>query len=1443
MVSTLLGTYLIFLLLLNFQPIKNIWIKQLEKELSEIVDSKIIIGDIDVGLFNRVTISNAIFYDQNDEILLKSQKFSAKILLRDFIKRKITLRSVLLMDTQISLYQQTPNDQFNYQFLIDLLTNTDEPSNNKFKFSIGSLIITRANLSFHKRWLDNTQDRLNPDNFAINNLNANLSINSIERNNIDIRVRNLSCTESSGFEIKKLSFSVEKTADSILVNNFLVELPNTLLYSDSEITCNLTNNFPLVNGNLQVRQFSTQDLSSLFPVFKKLNVIVKGSIISDTKNGDTNIGLGLKEINNRAKINLTAQLKDSNQTHFTLHELQIDSTIVSQISDLIPTYSQQIQSVKNLSLNGHGSLNLQNKEGETFLSVNSSSIGNISTTATLQNEVLNIEFSTLKTNLSELLNSESLPTNLTLSAELSALLKDSLFNPKSLAFHVISAVNERYYDFSDIKTNLNFKDNSVNLDIFSKNPNHNFAINASGKYVNNNISNLNINADVMAFNFDNFAFSDSILNGVWSGKFLLNAPLINPQTVKAKLQIDSVKAKRSISPFELNQCIASIDYLQNKPSTFTLLSDVISANIDGVINHKSVIDLWKSTITKHISQLSQSKEFSTLNNNNSMSFHINIHDGKFLNKMLLLPLEVSDATTLHGKLHKGEILSEISIHTSKLAYQNTDLENVSLHFKSRESGAGLLLQGRKDFSNDKIQFVIGAQLHDNLLETNIEWDGIEHHKFAGNFNAITSFINDNHILTSIQPTTIHVEDSIWNVSQGEILLTENNHSISNLTFKTAHQKLTINGGLSSVKQDSLQIALENINVGDILDAIDFTSVLFDGEATGNAFLSLSPNSPFLQTNLKVKSFHFNNTLLGDAHILGDWQSPKDSIQVNGKFIEKGVSSTIATGTISPSKNAIDLDITANETNLEFLRYWVKNIVTDISGRTSGTCRLYGTFSNLDLSGAMLLNASLMVPANGVSYNLTDSEILITPGLFKLEKANISAANGGTGKVKANLNHNNLKNFTYNLDLDAERLLLYDKERSSDMPFYATAYANGHVKLTGNPSLLNLEVEATPTDNSIIVYTESEIVGSQDSNDGYITYRNASKQQPDLETIPFSAIHVPSMDMHFQFNINMNPSATLKILMDEVTGDYLNLRGNGILSANYYNKGSFQLYGNYDITGGNYQMSIQDLLKKNFEIQSGSSIIFGGNPDEAQLGLKAVYTVPTASLADLNIGENFSDRNIRANCILNIEGTANSPRVNFDLELPNINDDEKQMVRKLIATEEDLNMQVIHLLALGRFYTYDYAMTEAYKRQSQSTVVANSFLSSTLSNQLNEVISNAIGTNDWTFGTNLSTGTSGWSDMEVDGIISGRLFNNRLIVNGNIGYHENQYNAMRGSNFVGDFDAKYILTPNGGISLKAYSQTNDRYFTKSALTTQGFGIQFQKEFINIKDLFRKKKSTD
>ena len=100
--------------------------------------------------------------------------------------------------------------------------------------------------------------------------------------------------------------------------------------------------------------------------------------------------------------------------------------------------------------------------------------------------------------------------------------------------------------------------------------------------------------------------------------------------------------------------------------------------------------------------------------------------------------------------------------------------------------------------------------------------------------------------------------------------------------------------------------------------------------------------------------------------------------------------------------------------------------------------------------------------------------------------------------------------------------------------------------------------------------------------------------------------------------------------------------------------------------------------------------------------------------------------------------------------------------------------------------------------------------------------------------NLSTGEKGWTDVEAEAMLSGRLLNNRLMINGNFGYKEN---VMANSNFVGDFEAIWLLTKNGDFRLRGYNQTNDRYFTKSTLTTQGVGLMYKKDFNTWDELFR------
>ena len=73
-------------------------------------------------------------------------------------------------------------------------------------------------------------------------------------------------------------------------------------------------------------------------------------------------------------------------------------------------------------------------------------------------------------------------------------------------------------------------------------------------------------------------------------------------------------------------------------------------------------------------------------------------------------------------------------------------------------------------------------------------------------------------------------------------------------------------------------------------------------------------------------------------------------------------------------------------------------------------------------------------------------------------------------------------------------------------------------------------------------------------------------------------------------------------------------------------------------------------------------------------------------------------------------------------------------------------------------------------------------------------------------------------MEVEGILSGQLLNNRLLINGNFGYRDN---PMANTNFVGDFEAEWLINRSGDIRLKAYNETNDRYYTCLLYTSRLF----------------------
>ena len=50
--------------------------------------------------------------------------------------------------------------------------------------------------------------------------------------------------------------------------------------------------------------------------------------------------------------------------------------------------------------------------------------------------------------------------------------------------------------------------------------------------------------------------------------------------------------------------------------------------------------------------------------------------------------------------------------------------------------------------------------------------------------------------------------------------------------------------------------------------------------------------------------------------------------------------------------------------------------------------------------------------------------------------------------------------------------------------------------------------------------------------------------------------------------------------------------------------------------------------------------------------------------------------------MNLTGNLSSPDIKFDLDLPTVREEDRDVVRSITSTEEQMNTQIIYLLGIG-----------------------------------------------------------------------------------------------------------------------------------------------------------------
>ena len=1417
---TLIVLYLLLIVLMHLPSVQTFLGKEVAEALADKFGTKVEVGKVNLGFFNRIIIDDVMMYDQQGDSLIYASRLSAKIDYMAATQGKISVSSAQIFGLRVNLYRQTAKSPANFQFVLDSLASKDTTQHKPLDLHIGSLIIRRGAIAYNQRDVAPRRGVFSPQHIRVSELSSHILLNHVTDNSIDLLLKKLSFKDESGFKLQSLHFKLQADRQKATLKEFRLLMPRSeLVLDDLKATYRFEGKRFIpeslrFKGGIQQSKITFADVASLVPALRHFDdAVFVSSRFSGTAKSISVPSLNLRT--GSGSFNLQARGSYSHASSHPAWNADIANLNLSPagVEFLAENLGSKVKIPKEIQRLGTIHLTGKAKGYEKVLSAKGNietDAGNISLQAVKSDDRIKASVDTRGVNLGRILDNRKLGTVI---AKIDAhgtmkhiFAKGNIarFDYGNYDFHNIEIDGD--YDMKTLRGTASIADPNVNLSV--KGDYHLgsrlYALDAAINHLQPTV--LGMKMHDPSYSLDNISISAN--NKGKEGHLDIEAPFVS---LYARGQYDLTTIYGSI---------------------MRLVADKLPT-IPGISKHAA-------------------KGY------NDFTLQANITSAEVLQRMFGLPLSLSLPVHINGNISDAEKNVNLYINAPNFSWDGSAFHDANIELNT--IGDSLRMEARisQGLPYEKAPvYRLRAAAADNNLSTLLYYANQSSKlPITGKIDARTQFFTSDNGATGVHvmvnPSEIMLGEKKWLLNPADIIYRKNELTVDMLNFSHGDQHIIINGKATPQATDSIVADLKDVDVAYILNLVNFHSVDFAGKASGKAVVKSIFQTPEAYANLDVKDFVFENGPLGTLHAKAAYDNQEGQINIDATAEDGPEHLTVINGYVSPKRNYIDLGIEAHNTSLKFMENFCGSFLNNVEAWCKGKLNVVGDLKNINLVGDVVAHGRMHMKQLGTDYTFNHLRAHAIPDDIQFEGDSIydSHYNGKHSHfalIRGGIHHKHLTRLSYDLDIDANNFLGFDTHEFGDDTFYGTVFATGTVGIHGKSGETIIDIDATPEPHSIFVYN----VASPDaiSAGSFIHWNDATpyiyrpySPDSDKDKKKDSSSDFSS-DMRINFLVNTNPNLTLKLMMDDQTGDYITLNGNGVIRANYYNKGGFDMFGNYVVDHGQYKLTIQNIIKKDFDFQPGGTIAFGGDPYNAPLNLQAKYTVNGVPLSDLSIGRSFSSNNIRVDCLMDITGTPGAPKVDFSMDLPTVNSDAKQMIYSVINSQEEMNQQVLYLLGIGRFYTQtkNNQTSEDASQQSQTSLAMQSLLSGTISQQINNVLSSFVNSSNWNFGANISTGNEGFNNAEYEGILSGRLLNNRLLFNGQFGYRDN---ANATQSFIGDFDLRYLIFPNGNLSIHVYNQTNDRYFTRNSLNTQGVGLIMKKDFFNLRDLLGiKKKSKD
>jgi len=920
--------------------------------------------------------------------------------------------------------------------------------------------------------------------------------------------------------------------------------------------------------------------------------------------------------------------------------------------------------------------------------------------------------------------------------------------------------------------------------------------------------------------------------------------------INGKIGISKIILAHGVKKYKLDSLlIASIN--EPKRSEINIRSSLIGIKYNGTVSPVALPALLNNFINNYF-RFSDAVPLKKKNEMPDFNFEIQLHNHPILSEVFFPELKEFIPGVIQGSYDSLKNNLKLTANIPKMVYGNTEMNDLLLDINS-DSAAINYKFSSTSITNSQIaldNFEFDGKLTGNKILANISSIEDDKTKKLVIHSQITKD-KSNYILT-LDPKEFYLMNNRWDIAaDNHIEFGKQGFLIHHLFFNFGANQINI-ASVHDKFNDDLNIAIRNFDLNDISQIVEKDTSLVAGNVDGNVLLKRVNNSYGIIADAQIKNFSVHDVPIGDVKLKADnATTQKFDIDLTISGAENNLT---ASGTFIPNggDNSINIKADIQSLSMKTVEAFSFGQISDAAGKMTGNFVIRGKTSAPDVTGEMVFENAFLKPAElNNRLELKHETIqLKTDGLYF---NNFTMLDGGehAAVINGNIKMKQFKNYIFALNVNTKNFMLFNTTAKENKEFFGRMIIDSNIDIKGPMSLpiVNAKLKMKKGSNFTFAVPEDKL--TTDKGENVVEFNDSLKFNPILnrkevktvEKSGFSGFDLSSV-------IEIDKEATLRLLMDPASTDSLVVKGEAALSFTMDRSGKMSLTGAYNLNEGSYLVSIESVIKKRFDILPLSTIIWNGDPMDAEISINATYTQrasPIDLVADQMSGLSPTDiagykQPYAFLVILKLRGAILHPEISFEIQL---RPEDKGIMggavnQKLLMLNTDasaLNKQVFALLVLGRFVQENPLTTETGGTESLVRSTVGNFLSA----QLNKLSSKVVP------GVELNFDIQSYDDYQT-GQAQGRtqvgiglkkqLFNERLSVQvgGNVDVEGAKAQQNSASDITSDITVEYKLTKDGRYRLKGFRHNLYEGAIDGQLIETGFGVVYVHDFNKWKDFF-------